>query len=98
MFSRITRLRRSMFSRPCRNSGRSLRMSRKNVPPNRGITSSTNDARCQSSASRMAAVPRMTTTDVTCVGITCETNSFTASISEVRLVSSRAGVRSSMKR
>ena len=64
----------------------------KNVPPTKGRTASTATARRQSIAMSSTLAPTIRNTDEMSEAITCATNIFTESTSEVRCVSSAEGV------
>ncbi len=64
----------------------------KKVPPTKGSTASTAIARRQSMAMSSTLAPIIRNTDEVSEATTWETNTFTASTSEVRWVSSADGV------
>ena len=62
------------------------------MPPTNGSTASTASARRQSMAMSSTLAPIIRNTDEMSEATACATNTFTASTSEVRWVSSAAGV------
>ena len=88
----MTLFSQSMASCPRLNSFRTRRRTSAKVTPMIGSTASTASASRQSMERSSTLAPRIRNTDEMSEAIACETNIFTASTSDVRLVRSAAGV------